>query len=226
MAAAMTGGALSTGEQEQRLEAFLAVDRAQSFTLSRAPLMRLTLIRMAEDVYQLVWTLPPLAPGWVVSACAPAKTSFSAMTPFVPAMRCILTCAGHTGTTLPGCNSRTWRRLRHSGGRPCRGFTTPTALSRGSVGSTVTNQAADYDEQRQHLSEALTDALQTLARQHHLSLNSLVQGAWAVLLSRYSGEEDVIFGAGGLRSPSSPGGGGVDDRALYEHSTRTGAGVA
>ena len=47
---------------------------------------------------------------------------------------------------------------------------------------------------RQRLSEALTDALQALARQHHLSLNSLVQGAWAVLLSRYSGEEDVIFG--------------------------------
>ncbi len=33
-----------------------------------------------------------------------------------------------------------------------------------------------------------------LARQHHLTLNTLVQGAWAVLLSRYSGEDDVVFG--------------------------------
>jgi non-ribosomal peptide synthetase component F len=36
--------------------------------------------------------------------------------------------------------------------------------------------------------------LQALARQQHLTLNTLVQGAWALLLSRYSGEDDVVFG--------------------------------
>src|SRR6185436_12584937 len=39
-----------------------------------------------------------------------------------------------------------------------------------------------------------TAALQQFAREHHLTLNTLLQGAWALLLSRYSGEQDVLFG--------------------------------
>ncbi|HKY28110.1 MAG TPA: condensation domain-containing protein, partial [Pyrinomonadaceae bacterium] len=37
-------------------------------------------------------------------------------------------------------------------------------------------------------------ALKQLARQHHVTLNTLVQGLWAIMLSRYSGSKDVIFG--------------------------------
>ena len=33
-----------------------------------------------------------------------------------------------------------------------------------------------------------------MARQNGLTLNTIVQGAWALLLSRYSGEPDVVFG--------------------------------
>ena len=39
-----------------------------------------------------------------------------------------------------------------------------------------------------------TTALQSLAREQKLTLNTLVQGAWALLLSRYSGEQDIVFG--------------------------------
>ena len=44
------------------------------------------------------------------------------------------------------------------------------------------------------LSPKITVTLQTLARQHQLTLNTFVQGAWSLLLHRYSGEEDVLFG--------------------------------
>jgi non-ribosomal peptide synthetase component F len=37
-------------------------------------------------------------------------------------------------------------------------------------------------------------ALRELARAHHLTLGTLVQGAWALLLARYSGRSDVVFG--------------------------------
>ena len=36
--------------------------------------------------------------------------------------------------------------------------------------------------------------LQALARSHRLTLSTLIQGAWALLLSRYSGRSDVLFG--------------------------------
>jgi non-ribosomal peptide synthetase component F len=38
-------------------------------------------------------------------------------------------------------------------------------------------------------------ALQTLAREGRLTLNTVFQGAWAILLSRYSGERDVMYGS-------------------------------
>ena len=37
-------------------------------------------------------------------------------------------------------------------------------------------------------------ALQALARQQEVTLNIVTQGAWALLLSHYSGESDVVFG--------------------------------
>ncbi len=38
-------------------------------------------------------------------------------------------------------------------------------------------------------------ALRTLARSHQITLNTLFQGAWGLLLGRYAGSSDVVFGA-------------------------------
>ena len=40
-----------------------------------------------------------------------------------------------------------------------------------------------------------TAALQSLARAQRVTLNTVVQGAWAILLSHLSGRDDVVFGA-------------------------------
>ena len=44
------------------------------------------------------------------------------------------------------------------------------------------------------LSEALTGQLRELGRQEKITLNTIIQGAWGLLLSRYSGESRVVFG--------------------------------
>ena len=49
--------------------------------------------------------------------------------------------------------------------------------------------------ERLQLPEPLTAAIARFARENRLTLSTLLQGAWALLLSRYSGERDVIFGA-------------------------------
>ena len=52
-------------EQGRRLEVFLTEERKQGFELSKVPLMRLTLIQLAEDAYQCVWSLHHLLlDGW------------------------------------------------------------------------------------------------------------------------------------------------------------------
>src|SRR5262249_47056450 len=53
---------------------------------------------------------------------------------------------------------------------------------------------ARFGEVRLSLSEADSSALAAFARKHHLTLSTLVHGAFALLLARYSGESDVVFG--------------------------------
>ncbi|MEM6935913.1 MAG: condensation domain-containing protein, partial [Pseudomonadota bacterium] len=56
------------------------------------------------------------------------------------------------------------------------------------------------------LSPQLTADLNAFAQRHHLTLNTLIQGAWALLLSRYSDTSDVVFGSTvSGRPPTLPG---------------------
>ena len=75
-----------------------------------------------------------------------------------------------------------------------RGFCAPTPLVTGRAYQS-TSGAQSHGKQSLRLAEELTAGLQDLAQQHHLTLNTLLQGAWALLLSRYSGDLDVVFGA-------------------------------
>ncbi|WP_141543907.1 non-ribosomal peptide synthetase, partial [Bacillus toyonensis] len=55
-------------------------------------------------------------------------------------------------------------------------------------------QEKGYGESVYQISEELTEKLQEWVRNNRLTLNTLIQGAWAYLMSRYSGESDVVFG--------------------------------
>jgi acyl carrier protein len=52
-----------------------------------------------------------------------------------------------------------------------------------------------YGNQQAYLDTEESAVLQALVQRHRLTLNSLIQGVWALLLSRYSGEADIVFGA-------------------------------
>ncbi|MEO0852456.1 MAG: amino acid adenylation domain-containing protein, partial [Cyanobacteria bacterium J06648_11] len=53
------------------------------------------------------------------------------------------------------------------------------------------------------LDSDLSDKLAHLSRQHQLTLNTIAQGAWALLLGYYSGESDIVFGTTSSGRPPS-----------------------
>ena len=75
-----------------------------------------------------------------------------------------------------------------------KGFSEPTPLIADQSIDESRSARTAFAEQQERLPSHLTNALQSLARQHHLTLSTVAQGAWALLLSRYSGESDVVFG--------------------------------
>ncbi len=75
-----------------------------------------------------------------------------------------------------------------------KGFTTPTTWR---IEKNLNPLDAKHQQQEQQikLSQTTTSALQSFAQNYQLTLNTIIQGALAILLSRYSDQEDIIFGA-------------------------------
>jgi len=191
-------------KQQQQLAAFLQRDRQQGFDFTCAPLMRLALIQLSAETYHLVWTKHHLIlDGW----------STGIVLQQVWQRYHQLLTANREATVLQGSLYRRYiawlqqQDLTAAGTfwqHTLQGFTAPTQLR--IERSANFEPAPTYPEQHLTLSSATTTALQTLVRQHQLTLNTLLQGAWAILLSRYSGESDVVFGATvSGRPPDLPG---------------------
>ena len=183
---------VSAGQQDNRLEAFLEADRRHGFVLTEAPLMRLALFRVAEADYQLVWTSHhALLDGR--SRLVLLKELFALYEAF---------CRGRDLQLQPPRPYRDyieWLRQQDLSAaesfwrRRLSGFPAPTPLGVDRARETQPGEEG-YGKQGVQLSETLTSALRSLAQHHHLTPNTLLQGAWALLLSRYSGEEEVVFG--------------------------------
>jgi non-ribosomal peptide synthetase component F len=75
-----------------------------------------------------------------------------------------------------------------------RGFTMPTPLPFERGSNQEVDEKTRAGERRLHLSRSTTLALERLSRREQLTLNTILQGAWALLLSRYCGERDVVYG--------------------------------
>jgi non-ribosomal peptide synthetase component F len=71
-----------------------------------------------------------------------------------------------------------------------KGFVSPTRLP----SDRESSSGQRYDKEELIFSKAFSDRLRAIAGQHHITLNTLMRGVWAILLSRYSDELDICFG--------------------------------
>jgi hypothetical protein len=180
-------------EQRHRLDRLLQEDRERGFDLSRAPLMRLVLIRSADETRWFVWSCHHiLLDGW---SCAQVYKEVLAC--YEAAGRGV---AVELERPRPYRDYVLWLRQHDLSAaesfwrETLNGFTTPTPLPTEPGSAELPDQEAGYGAQEVQLSEETTAALQGVGRRLRLTPNTLVQGAWALLLSRYSGQQDVLFG--------------------------------
>ncbi|QYX31921.1 non-ribosomal peptide synthetase [Sphaerospermopsis torques-reginae] len=178
---------LKSDEQKQQLEDFLVSDRQKGFDLNQAPLMRFTIIQLTDNTYQFIWSHHHiLFDGWSMQIVlkevlalyeANQRGEYLRLSPVRPYKEYI-----------EWLQEQDIEKAKQFWQQTLQGLQTPTILT-GKKGQGI------YQEKRFQLSEKVTEKLQNAARQHHLTLNNLVQGAWSLLISRYSGEKDVVFGA-------------------------------
>ena len=91
-----------------------------------------------------------------------------------------------------------WSTAEYFWRQRLKGFTVPTALRTIRPRRNHDDAASGRGEQQVKLTQPLTSRLKVLASENRVTLSTVMQGAWAILLSRYSGEEDVVSGPFGL----------------------------
>ncbi len=184
---------IAQAEQEERCEAFLHDDRQRGFKLSKAPLMRLTLIRTADESYKFIWSHHHiLLDGWSLSLLlkevfllyeSGRRQQDASLPPARPYRDYISWLQQHELSEAEAF----WRQN-------LRGFQTSTLLGIDKSAGSTSNGEESFMEQEVQLTSDITASLQSFARRNQLTLNTLTQGAWSVLLGRHGQADDVLFG--------------------------------
>jgi amino acid adenylation domain-containing protein len=186
--------ALTGDEQQAQLDEFIEADRMRGFDTTKAPLIRVTMIRTGESSHTVVWSHHHiLLDGWSTSlVLRDLLVAYKALCEGKPPVlenvrpyRDYIAWLQQRGTAAA---DSFWRSM-------LEGFSSPTSLRIVSPRGSLSESEDRPESQQVRVSAGVTAALQALARQSRVTVNTIVQGAWALLLSRYSGENDVVFGS-------------------------------
>lgn len=177
----------SVNEQQALYDALLASDRKTDFHLNTAPLMRITVMELGADQWRVLWTfhhaildgrsfplvLQALFNDYdgVRSVAAPA-TSFGQFLNW----RANLDTQHSAGF---------WHELLHDASAPDLQMAPPGANATDAevIGIETTFSQSDSDEVR------------AFAESNNVTVHTLFQTAWALLLHHYSGSADLLFGS-------------------------------
>ncbi|MGW5861005.1 amino acid adenylation domain-containing protein [Streptomyces sp. NPDC055239] len=191
---------LTGPEATAETERLAARERAQRIDPAAAPLMRLLLIRLGERRHSLVMTSHHiLMDGWSapillneLSAIYAAGGDASGLTP-VTSYR----------EYLAWLSRQDKEAARAAWKAELAGADEPTLV----VGPANPASGDTPPKKRSaSLTAETTAALTALARANGLTVNTAVQGAWALVLARLAGRGDVVFGATVAgRPPELPG---------------------
>ncbi len=170
----------------EALDELAASERRRGFELEQAPLLRLVLVRLEEERYHLVYTHHHiLLDGW-----SSAQLLGEVL-------------ARYTGEQAERTGGRyrdyiAWLQAQDK--RVSEAFwkeqlaelLEPTRLAQAVAAEREQLGSGQF---QRSLPPTRTARLKTFAQRHAVTLNTLVQAAWSLLLQRYTGQDTVVFGA-------------------------------
>ncbi|MDW3192239.1 MAG: amino acid adenylation domain-containing protein [Cytophagales bacterium] len=182
----------SRQELEEILQGYREADRSRGFDLSKGPLMRVSIYRLSEAVYEFVWSHHHiLMDGWCMSILI---NEFGALYSSKGAQQTL-----NLPSVLPYSDYIMWlegRDMEASSAywsKYLSGYATRAMLpGKHQIQHTSTNP--DKTMTRLVLDREQTSGLQEVCQGYGVTLNTMIQGIWGILLSRYNDTNDVVFG--------------------------------
>ena len=183
---------IPAGQASEALESWLRSDRERGFDFHTGVPSRVTLIRWA-DACTLVWSAHHVlldARSYLIAW----KEWFAFYQALSRGEDLSLPDPGSFSAHLDWLQAKDWTSVQEYWQHNLAGLgeTTGYVVDRISPSLPKTDEPTRLE--RVLLSTELTQALEAFAQQHAITVNTLVQAAWSLLLSRYSGRREVVFG--------------------------------
>ena len=184
---------LSTHAQEERLESYIQKDRAQGFEIGQVPLMRLAIFELASKEFKFIWTYHHiLLDGRSLRLIL--EEVFAFYEAFSKNQDIELDAPRPFSDYVLWMEERDLAKDEKFWRENLAGFTSPTSLVTGVFSASCERSMGSEGFAEIRIPEALTSMLRHLASSHGLSLNTFIEGTWALLMSRYNDEGDILYG--------------------------------
>ncbi|MEO2261327.1 condensation domain-containing protein, partial [Paenibacillus amylolyticus] len=181
---------LSESEKSRYVNEYKQEDRGEGFDLLKGPLIRLAVLKKDSNSYIMIWSFHHiLMDGWCISIL---------MQEFMYIYRCLNTKQSiQLDTPIQFSRYMQWfekqdrEAARHYWSQYLATYEQQASVPRAS-GKT---EHGGVEQHAFRLDQELTRGLEQLAREAQVTLNTVMQTIWGVLLQKYNQSEDVVFGA-------------------------------
>lgn len=179
--------------QDSQIKRYLWNLLEQGFEPTQFPMMHLALFRLDEDAYRFIWCYHHiLMDGW--SSSLVLEEVFSIYRALwrgreirLQTVRPYSDYIGWLQEQDTSDSERYWRRT-------LKDFTKTTTLWVDQAPGRLPSEEETYDRQELILSEEETERLKHFTKEQQLTMNTILQGVWSILVSSYSGDDDIVFG--------------------------------
>jgi thioester reductase-like protein len=192
---------LSPRQQQEHIASRLEQEKKRGFQLDKMPLLRWKLFQLDQDYYQLIWSHHHiLIDGWclpliwqeVIAFYEAISQDRKMILPPAPSYRNYINWLKQKDLNLA---KNYWQERLVN-------FRQPTVLGMVEEASDLDSPNSAHAYQSIFIDPITTAHLQSLIKQHRLTLNTLIRGIWGLLLASYSCSQDVVFGATVAGRPS------------------------
>ncbi len=176
------------------LDSLLQQDRQEGFRLDHAPLLRVTLVALADDAHHLIWSHHHLLlDGW--SNAVVLDEVFTLYEGYRAGRQVRLEPVRPYRDYMAWLGKQDQSKAEQYWRRTLKGVKRATALVGEKARHSDKGEDKGCGEVRWAVSKEVSQGLSREARKQKVTLNTMLQCVWAIIMSRYSGQREVVFGA-------------------------------
>ena len=176
-------------EQSGLIQGFENEDRKAGFKLTKAPLTKFKLIKTAENEYYFIWSYHHiLFDGWSTPIVfKDFLDNYDALTndknvQIIPTRE--------YRDFISYLKNRDRNKQKEFWQKYLAGMEAPTKLPY----SKFNSNEHGYEKERIIIDDDLSKKIHTFTKEKNITLNTLIQSAWAFILGKYNSENDILFG--------------------------------